>query len=121
MSWPRKIVMFMGIFCVVVGFFPWRVSTTRTLADGSTETNQRFSLGIPRSPFLLSEKTETTPGPGVVQPDGSIVYKGGGYRGSTSIEFISWSMLSLILGAVLIEGARWSKRLRDSVPRQATS
>ena len=117
MKWLRILLVISGTLCLIVGFMPWREATTKTLADGAVESSMRFTLGIPSSPFLLIEQSETKPGPGVVRPDGAIVHKGGGFHSGSSIEFISWSMLSLVLGALLIEVAKRWGRVRDSEAR----
>jgi hypothetical protein len=116
MTWFRKCAVILGIVCLIVGLVPWRTASTKTLDDGAVESNVRYTLGIPSSPSLLFEQSETKPGPGVVHPDGTTVYKGGGFHSGASVQFISWSMLFLVLAVLLIDGGTWFKRLRHSLP-----
>jgi hypothetical protein len=104
MNRVRRSFTILGIICLVIGFMPhWQV-TKKALAGGVTETKRIFTLGVPGSPFLLMEAAESTP-VRVVRPDGGETFKGGNHHRTVNLGFVSWSMLSLVLGAMLIEGA----------------
>jgi hypothetical protein len=94
----------------------WRVAT-RALANGATETRRTFTLGIPSSPLLLVEESKSTP-VRVVRPDGGETLEGESHHRAVKLEFVCWSMLSMILGTVLIDGPRWWRSVFKSSSRR---
>jgi hypothetical protein len=98
--------MTLGILCLIVGLMPYWQVATKSLVDGPTETTRTFTLGVPISPLLFVETSETT-GARV----GGGVVTGNGLR--WSIAFASWSMLSIVFGVLLCAAAtRWCKALQ---------
>jgi hypothetical protein len=87
----------------------WQHVTLKGLPDGKTEAKDVFTLGIPLSPLLLLEQahSEQVRGTGVTTSDSK------GFR----LEFVSWSMLALVLGAVLMVADRLRGGNRQSSPR----
>jgi hypothetical protein len=117
MKWFRWCSISLGVICLIIGLSPdWRM-TIKPLADGATETRQILTLGIAPSPLLLVEKTDSTPVKST-RPDGELTIKGGNshmsHHSSLEIGFVSWSMLALVLGALLFEAARrWGRDHRS--------
>ena len=99
MKWSRRPFNTLGIIFLIIGVMPyWQHVTMRGLPDGRTETRNVFTLGIPPSPLLHLEQShsEQVRGSGITTSDSK------GFR----LEFVSWSMLSLVLGAVLMVADR---------------
>jgi hypothetical protein len=82
----------LALICLIMGLMPyWQQVTTRGLPDGKTETKNVFTLGIPPSPLFLLDQSysEKVRGTGTSASNGW----------SVRLEFISLSMLALVLGA----------------------
>ena len=109
MKWFRRPFMSLAVICLIIGLMPyWQHVTLRGLPDGKTETRNVFTLGIPPSPLLLLERShsEQVRDTGITTSDS----KGFG------LEFVSWSMLALVLGAVLMVADRLRGGNRKSSP-----
>jgi hypothetical protein len=101
MKWFRWCSISLGVVFLIIGLIPSWQKTIEPVADGATETRQLFTLGIPPSPLLLVEYTDSTP----VRPNGGLAI-----GRSFELNLISWSMLALVLGALLFEAARrWGR------------
>ncbi len=109
MTWLRRPFRWLAIICLVLGVMPyWRHVTFRGLPDGKTETKDEITIGIPPSPLLLLEQShsERVQGTGVATSDSR------GFK----IEFVSWSALALVLGALFFVTNRWWGRSPASIP-----
>jgi hypothetical protein len=108
MKWFRWCSINLGVVCLIIGLSPYWQTTIKRLADGATETRQVFTLGIQPSPLLLVEKTDSTS-----------VRLGGGFTIHRAYHFrlVSWSMLALVVGALLFEAARRWGRDHRSISR----
>jgi hypothetical protein len=82
--------------------------TLRGLPDGKTETKDVVTIGIPLSTVLLLERSrgEQARGTGIATSDSK------GFK----LEFVSWSTLALVPGAMFLVGDRWLGRSPDSIP-----
>src|SRR4051812_26118994 len=95
MKWFRKPILTFALVFLFIGLMPyWQHVILKGLPDGTTETRNIFTLGIPPSPLLHLEQShgEQVRGTEITSSDSK------GFR----LEFVSWSMLSLVLGAVLM-------------------
>jgi disulfide bond formation protein DsbB len=109
MKWFRRPSRTLGIISLIIGLMPyWQHVTMRNLPDGWTETRSVFTLGIPPSPLLLVEQTHSE------QVHGREMITGG--QRPFKLEFVSWSMLSLVLAALFFVVDRWWGRDRNSAP-----
>src|SRR6516165_9785500 len=109
MRWLRRPVRSLAIICLVIGVMPyWRHVTLRGLPDGKTETKDMITIGIPLSPLLLLEQSHSEQ----LRGTGSSTSDSKGFK----LEFVSWSMLTLILGALFFVADRWWARNPDSIP-----
>ncbi len=110
MKWFRRPFMTFALICLIIGLMPyWQHVTMRGLPDGRTETRNVFTLGIPPSPLLVLEQSHSAPVKSI-RPDGGVTIEGGNYHSSVELGFVSWSMLALVLGALLFEAdRRWGK------------
>src|SRR5271165_4683944 len=109
MKWSRRPFLTFALIFLFIGLMPyWQHVTMRGLPDGRTETRNVFTLGIPPSPLLHLEQShsEQVRGTGISTSDS----KGFG------LEFVSWSMLALVTGAVLVLADRLWGRTRKSIP-----
>jgi hypothetical protein len=113
MKWFRWCSISLGVVCLIIGLIPNWEMTIKPLADGAIETRKVFTLGIPPSPLLLVEDTDSTPVKST-RPDGRLTIKGGKHRASVEPGMVSWSMLAVVLGALLFEAARrWGRDHRS--------
>ena len=88
-----------ALFLLFIGLMPyWQHVTLKGLPDGKTETRNIFTLGIPPSPLLHLEQShsEQVRGTEITSSNSK------GFR----LEFVCWSTLALVLGAVLIVADR---------------
>ena len=107
MNWFRRPFMSLAVICLFIGLMPyWQHVNLRGLPDGKTETKDVFTFGIPPSPLLLLERShsEQVRGTEITSRDSN------GFR----LEFVSWSMLSLVMGAVLMVADRLRGGSRQS-------
>ena len=105
----RRPLKFLAIICLIIGVMPyWQHVTLRGLPDGKTETKDIFTLGIPPSPLLLLEQAHTEQ----VRDTGITT----SHSRSFKLEFVSWSMLALVLGAVFLVADRLRGGNRKSSP-----
>jgi hypothetical protein len=101
MKWFRRCLVTLGIICLGIALIPSLQITTEPGAGGATETRRTFMLGISRSPLLLVEVLDKEPAR-VVRPDGGVTVHGGDTHRSVDVRFLSWSALSLVVGALLL-------------------
>lgn len=108
MNWFRRSFMTLGIIFLIIGLMPnWRRVTTNDLAGAKTKTRNVFTLGVPPSPLFLVEVSHTEQVRGQERVSGS--------QRSFKLEFVSWSMLSLVLGALFFVADRWWRRSSKSI------
>jgi hypothetical protein len=103
MSWFRRPFISLAILFLIVGLMPnWRRVKTTNVAGASTVTRDAFTLGVPPSPLLMVEQShsEKVRGSETITAD----------QRSFKLEFVSWSMLSLVLGALFLVADRWWRR-----------
>jgi disulfide bond formation protein DsbB len=108
-KWFRRPFMSLAVICLFIGLMPyWQHVTLKGLPDGKTETRNVFTLGIPPSPLLHLEQvhSEQVRGTGITTSDSR------GFK----LEFVSWSMLSLVLGASFFVADRLRGGNRQSSP-----
>jgi hypothetical protein len=108
-KWFRRPFMSLAVICLFIGLMPyWQHVTLRGLPDGKTETKDVLTFGIPPSPLVLLERShsEEVRGMGVTTSNSK------GFR----LEFVSWSMLSLVLAALLFVADRLRGGSRQSIP-----
>ena len=101
--------MSLAVIFLFIGLMPyWQHVTLKGLHDGKTDTKDILTLGIPPSPLLLSEQThsEQVGGTGITTSESK------GFR----LELVSWSMLALVLGAVLMVADKLRGGNRQSSP-----
>ena len=109
MKRSRRPVRLLAILCLVIGVMPyWRHVTLRGLPDGKTETKDVITIGIPPSPLLLLEQTHSEQ----VRDTGVATSNSKGFK----LEFVSWSTLALVFGALCFVANRLWGRSRASVP-----
>ena len=99
MKWSRRPLMSLALFFLFIGVMPyWQHVTLKGLPDGKTETRNVFTLGIPPSPLLLLEQnhSEQVRGTEITKSDSK------GFK----VEFVCWSTLALVLGAMLMVADR---------------
>ena len=109
MRWFRRPFIALGVIFLIMGLMPyWRHVTLRGLPDGKTETKDVLTFGVPPSPLLLLERShnEQVRGMEITTNDSK------GFR----LEFVSWSMLALVLGAGLMVADRLRVGSRRSSP-----
>ena len=85
----RKLLIALGIGCLVTGCWPSYATTERD----STHT-ARFSVGLPSSPWILFEREVTEER----SDKGNFTSS---FRQQAGVEFISWSMLLLLVSQLL--------------------
>jgi hypothetical protein len=104
MKWFRRPFMCLAVTCLLIGPMPYRQHVTISgLPDGKTESRDVFTLGVPPSPLFHLEQSHTDQ----VRDTGMST----SYSWSFKIEFVSWSMLALVLGALLlVADRRWGRR-----------
>jgi hypothetical protein len=99
----------LAIIFLIIGVMPyWRQETLRGLLDRKTETKDVITIGFPLSPLLLLEHTHSEQ----VRDTGVATSDSKGFK----LEFVSWSTLSLVFGALCFVADRWWGRSSDSVP-----
>jgi hypothetical protein len=109
MRWSARPYRLLAIICLLIGVMPyWRHVTLTGLPDGKTETKDAITIGIPPSPLLLLEQTHSEQ----VRDRGVATSDSRGFK----LEFVSWSMLALILAALFFVADRWWGRRPDSIP-----
>jgi hypothetical protein len=109
MRWLRRPFGSLAIIFLVIGVMPyWRFVTLRGLPDGKTETKNVITIGIPFSPLWLLEQTHCEQ----ERDTGVATSESKGFR----LEFVSWSTLALVLGALCFVADRWWGSRPDSVP-----
>lgn len=105
MQWFRRSFISLAIIFLIIGLIPnWQRVRTTDLADAKTETRDVITLGVPPSPLLLVELSRGE------QVRGRETVTGG--QRSFKVEFVSWSMFSLVLGASVVVADRWWHRDR---------
>jgi hypothetical protein len=105
----RRPFKYLAIICLFIGVMPyWQHVTLRGLPDGKTETKDVVTFGIPLSPLLLLERSHSEQ----VRDKGITASDSKGFR----LEFVSWSMLALVLGAGLMVADRLRGGRRRSSP-----
>jgi hypothetical protein len=103
MSWLRRPLISLAIIFLILGLMPnWRRVKTTNVAGASTETRDVWTLGVPPSPLLILEQSHSE------QVRGREMITGG--QTSFKLEFVSWSMLSLVLGTLFFVAVRWWRR-----------
>ena len=105
MKWASRSLAILGTIFLIVALIPYMRVTRMTLDGGAKETKRRYTFGIPASQLVVFESSESTPSR-IVRPDGGIQTRGEGFRTRQNLEYETWSMLSLILGVLLLGGAR---------------
>jgi len=101
--------MSLAVICLFIGLMPyWQHVTLSGLPDGKTETKDVLTFGIPPSPLLLLERTHSE------QVRGTEITTS--YSKGFKVEFVSWSMLALVLGAGLMVADRLRVGSRRSSP-----
>jgi hypothetical protein len=105
MKWFRLCFVTSGIFFLGIALIPNLQITTKPGADEATETRRTFMLGVPGSPLVLVEEFDKEP-MRMVRPDGGVTVDGGSTHRSVELGYVSWSMLSLVFGALLLEADR---------------
>lgn len=109
MKWLRRPFMSLAVICLFIGVMPyWQLVKMRGLPDGKTETRNVFTLGIPPSPLFHLEQSHSEQ----VRGTGITTSESRGFK----VAFISWSMLALVLGAVLMVADRLRGGHRQSSP-----
>src|SRR4051812_13478816 len=99
MKWFRRPFMLLAVTCLFIGLMPYRQHVTlRGLPDGKTETKDLLTLGIPPSPLFHLEQSHTEQ----VRDTGMST----SHSWSFKLEFVSWSMLALVLGALFLVADR---------------
>jgi hypothetical protein len=109
MKWSRRPFLTIALVFLFIGLMPyWQHVTMRGLPDGKTETRNIFTLGIPPSPLLRLERShsEQVRGTEITTSDSK------GFK----LEFVSWSTMALVLGAVLMVADRLRGGSRQSSP-----
>jgi hypothetical protein len=99
-KWVQRPLVTLGIICLFIGVMPdWQHVSLKGLPDGKTETKDIITIGISPSPLLLLERThsEQMRDTGVATSDSK------GFR----LEFVSWSTLALVVGAMFLVADRW--------------
>lgn len=93
-----KLLIALGIGCLVIACWH-RYSSMKQNGMHST----RFSLGLPSSPWIrfVREATEEQSGAGSLTSS---------FNQRTGVEFISWSMLLLVVAQVLFSGSSWLRK-----------
>ena len=105
MQWFRRSFISLGIIFLIIGLIPnWQRVRTTDFAAAKSETRDVITLGVPPSPLLLVELSRSE------QVRGRETITGG--QRSFKLEFVSWSMLSLVLGALFVVADRWWHRRR---------
>jgi hypothetical protein len=105
----RRPFRLLAIICLLIGVMPyWRHVTLRGLPDGKSETKNVITIGISLSPLLILERSrsEQVRGTEITASDSK------GFK----LEFVSWSMLALVLGALFFMADRWWGRSPNSSP-----
>jgi len=108
-KWSRRPFMSLAVICLFIGLMPyWQHVSVKGLPDGKTETRNVFTLGIPPSPLLILERShsEQVRGTEITSSDSK------GFK----VEFVCWSTLALVLGAVLMVADRLRGGSRRSSP-----
>jgi hypothetical protein len=97
-----RFMMILGLLFIVAFLFPsWQ---NRTLENG---TEERFTLGLPHSPWFLYTTTNTK----IEVKSKGVFSSSTDFSWSNKMEFISWSSPLLIAGiALLITSRRLLKR-----------
>ena len=109
MNWFRRPVITLGIIFLFIGLMPyWQHETLRGLPNGRTETKDVLTFGIPPSPLLLLERSHSE------HVRGTEITTN--YSKGFKLEFVSWSMLALVLGTVLMVADRVRGGNRQSSP-----
>ncbi len=109
MKWSRRPFITLGIIFLIIGLMPcWQHVTLRGLPDGKTETKDVLTFGVPPSPLLLLERSHNE------QVRGMEITTS--YSKGFKLEFVSWSLLALVLGAGLMVADRLRVRSRQSSP-----
>jgi hypothetical protein len=109
MQWFRKPFISLGIIFLIIGLIPnWQRVKTTDLASAKTESRDVVTLGAPPSPLLLVELSRSK------QVRGKEMITGG--QRSFQLEFVSWSMLSLVLGALFVGVDRLWGTSSKSIP-----
>jgi hypothetical protein len=78
------------------------------LPDGKTETKDVITIGVPLSPLLLLERSQSEQ----LRDTGLATSNSKGFK----LELVSWSTLALVLGALLFVADRWRGRNPESIP-----
>jgi hypothetical protein len=108
MEWLRRPFRTFALISLIIAVMPyWRQVTMRGLPDGKTETKNIFTLGIPPSPLFYLERSHGEQ----VRDTGMTT----SFSWSCRLEFLSLSMLALILGAVLLVADRWRGRSPEPI------
>jgi hypothetical protein len=107
MKWFRRPFMILGIICLIIGLVPgWQYMRMGALPDGRKETSNVFTFGVPPSPLLVVKLSHSEQRHGTEKTIcGSSSYE---------LEFVSWSMLSLILAALFFVVDSVWRRNRNS-------
>jgi hypothetical protein len=108
----RRLLNWLGLFCLVGFFFPYYESNTMKIGNARVSSETRFTLGLPCSPWLTASSTETEEKiekneNGTIQSVHS-----SNYSSSVNAELITWSSLLFIAGFALIAASR---RLRPRI------
>jgi hypothetical protein len=102
----------LGIICLFIGVMPyWQHVTIRGLPDGTTESRNVFTLGVPPSPLFHLEQSHTEQ----VRDTGMST----SHSWSFKLELVSWSTLALMLAALFFVANRSWGRSPDSIPGES--
>ncbi len=101
----RRPFISLAIIFLIIGLMPnWRRVKMTNVAGASTEQKDVYTLGVPPSPLLILERSHREQLRGTERITGT--------QSSFKLEFVSWSMLSLVLGALFLVADRWWQRSR---------
>ena len=93
MKTTARVLLCVGLLCFVPLFYP---SHRHTPIENGTE--ERFTLGLPQSPWFVHSSTETK----IEVKQNGVSSSSTNSAFSTNVEFISWSSLFAIVGTSLI-------------------
>jgi len=89
----RRLVLCLGLLCFIPFFLPAREQNA--IPNGAED---RFTLGLPESPWLIVYSTKTE-----AKANDGMSYS---FSNGTKIEFLAWSWLFAIAGFLLIKLSR---------------
>jgi hypothetical protein len=101
----RRPFISVAIIFLIIGLMPnWRRVKTTNVAGASTETRDECTLGVPPSPLMMVKRSHREQVRGTETTTGD--------QTSFKLEFVSWSMLSVALGALFLLADRLWHRNR---------